>query len=156
MIRMDYRVDLRYYVQGPCDFVLNICPARTRSQRVITETLEVDGATPTYAFTDPVAANRINRLYSNGGGVSIRYRGTVELDHFIADPVAIAERPVRTLPSEVVPYILPSRYCPSDKMRRLALAMFGNAAPGYGRVVSICEWVRQHVAFTPGASDATS
>ncbi|MBC8089102.1 MAG: transglutaminase family protein [Phycisphaerae bacterium] len=156
MVRMDYKVDLQYQTQGPCEFVLNVCPARTRAQRVVAETLEVDGATPTYTFTDPIAANRINRLYCNGGPVAIRYRGTVELNHYIGDPATIAESAVRTMPSEVVPYILPSRYCPSDKMGRLALAMFGNAAPGYARVASICEWVRQHVAFKSGASDATS
>ncbi len=156
MVRMDYKVDLQYHVEGPCDFVLNICPARTRAQRVISETLEVDGATPTYTFTDPIAANRINRLYCNGGQVAVHYRGTVELDHYIGDPASIGERAVRTLPSEVIPYILPSRYCPSDKMRRLALAMFGNAAPGYSRVASIAEWVGQHVAFKPGASNAST
>jgi len=156
MVRMDYRLDLQYEVQGQTEFVLNICPARTRAQRVLHETLEVEGATPTYTFTDPVAANRINRLCSDGGPLTVRYRGTVELDHHIGDPATIAERAVRTMPSEVVPYILPSRYCPSDKMRRLALAMFGNATPGYARVTSICEWVRQHVSFDPGASDATT
>ncbi len=156
MVRMDYKVDLQYQTQGPCEFVLNICPARTRAQRVIAETLEVEGATPTYTFTDPIAANRINRLYSNGGPVAVRYRGTVELNHFIGDPATIAECAVRTMPSEVVSYILPSRYCPSDKMRRLALAMFGNATPGYARVASICEWVGQHVAFRPGVSDAST
>jgi transglutaminase-like putative cysteine protease len=58
------------------------------------------------------------------------------------------------MPSDVVPYILPSRYCPSDKMRSAAAAMFGNVAPGYARVAAICDWVTQHVRFKPGASDA--
>ena len=156
MVRMDYQVELQYDVQSQSEFVFNICPARTRSQRVLNETLEVEGATPSYTFTDPVTANRINRLYSEGGPLSIRYRGTVELDHVIDDPATIEERAIRTMPSDVIPYILPSRYCPSDKMRGLALAMFGNIAPGYSRVVAICEWVTQHVRFKPGASNATT
>ena len=154
MVRMDYRVELQYDVQSQSEFVFNICPARTRSQRVLHETLDVEGATPSYTFTDPITANRINRLYSEGGPLTIRYRGTVELDHVIDDPAMIGERAIRTMPSDVVAYILPSRFCPSDKMRGLAMAMFGNVAPGYSRVVSICEWVTQHVRFNPGASDA--
>jgi transglutaminase-like putative cysteine protease len=154
MIRMNYQVRLQYEAQGQSDFVLNICPARTRAQQVLNETLEVEGATPSYTFTDPVTANRINRLYSEGGPLTVRYRGTVELDHALVDPNSIDEREIRSMPSEVVPYILPSRYCPSDKMRDLAGAMFGHVAPGYARVVAICEWVTQHVHFTPGASDA--
>ena len=156
MVRMDYQVKLQYEAQGHSDFVLNICPARTRAQRVLTETLVVEGATPSYTFTDPITANRINRLYTEGGQVTISYAGTVELEHTLNNPAVITECPVRTLPSEVVPYIFPSRFCPSDKMRGIAMAIFGNVAPGYARVASICEWVSQHVRFSPGASNATT
>ena len=156
MVRMDYQVKLQYEAQGHSDFVLNICPARTRAQRVLNETLVVEGATPSYTFTDPITANRINRLYTEGGQVTISYAGTVELEHTLNNPAVITECPVRTLPSEVVPYIFPSRFCPSDKMRGIAMAIFGNVAPGYARVASICEWVSQHVRFSPGASNATT
>ena len=156
MIRLDYQVNLQYEAQGHSDFVLNICPARTRSQRVINESFTVEGATPSYTFTDPITANRVNRLYTEGGQVTVRYGGTVELDHVIVDPEMIEECPVRSLPSDIVPYIFPSRFCPSDKMRGIAMAIFGNVAPGYSRVASICDWVTQHVHFNPGASDATT
>ena len=156
MIRMDYQVNLQYEAQGHSDFVLNICPARTRSQRVMNESFTVEGATPSYTFTDPITANRVNRLYTEGGQVTVRYSGTVELDHVIVDPDAIEECAVRSLPSDVVPYIFPSRFCPSDKMRGIAMAIFGNVTPGYSRVASICDWVTQHVRFNPGASDATT
>ena len=156
MVRMDYQVALQYEAQGQSDLVLNICPARTRSQRIVSETLTVEGATPSYTFTDPVTANRINRMYTEGGLVTVRYAGIVELEHVISDPSTIQECAVRTLPSEVVPFIFPSRFCPSDKMRGIALAIFGNVAPGYARVASICEWVTQHVRFNPGASNATT
>ena len=156
MIRMDYQLALQYEAEGHSDFVLNICPARTRSQRVLNESFTVEGATPSYTFTDPATANRINRLYTEGGRVTVNYGGTVEIDHVIVDPAMIEERSIRSMPSEVVPYILPSRFCPSDKMRDVAIAMFGNVAPGYARVESICEWVTQHVRFKPGASDAST
>ena len=156
MVRMDYQVELQYEALGHSDFVLNICPARTRSQRVLDETLVVEGATPTGTFTDPVTANRISRLYTDGGPLMVRYAASVEIDHVVVDPATIEERSIRSLPSDVIPYILPSRYCPSDRMRSLATAMFGNMAPGYARVASICEWVTQHVRFKPGASEATT
>ena len=156
MIRMDYQVELQYETRDHCDFVLNICPARTRSQRVLNESFVVEGATPSYTFTDPITANRINRLYTEGGLVNVRYAGTVELDHVINDPATIEERAIRNMPSEVIPYILPSRFCPSDKMNSVAMAVFGNVRPGFHRVASICEWVTQHLQFKPGASDATT
>ena len=156
MIRMEYQLELQYEARGQCDLVLNICPARTRSQRVRQESLVVEGATRESTFTDAVTANRINRLSTQGGNLTVRYRGQVDIEHVIDEPSGIAERAIHSMPSEVVPYILPSRYCPSDKMRGLANAMFGNAAPGFARVASICDWVTQHLRFTPGASDATT
>jgi transglutaminase-like putative cysteine protease len=156
MIQMDYQLELQYQAQNKSDFVLNICPARTRSQRVLNESFAVEGATPTYTFTEPSTANRINRLYSEGGLVTIRYRSTVEIDHVHVDPATVDERVMRSMPSEVLQYVLPSRYCQSDKMRDIALAMFGNVAPGYQRAVLICDWVTQHVRFKPGASNATT
>ena len=156
MIRMEYDIKLEYEARGHCDFVLNICPARTRSQRVVNESLHIEGATPSYTFTDPVTANRINRLVTEGGAVTVRYAGTVELDHVIDDPAAVDERAMSNMPSEVIPYILPSRFCPSDKMQPLATAMFGNFPLGFARVAAICEWVTQHVRYAPEAADATA
>ena len=156
MVRMDYRVSLQYESNGRSDFVLNICPARTRAQCVFNESFVAEGATPSSTFTDPITANRINRLTTGGGPVLVRYAGSIELDHVINDPATLEERTIRSMPSEVLPYIFPSRYCQSDKMRTLAMSMFGKVAPGYARVVSICEWVTQHVRFNPNASNATT
>ena len=156
MIRMNYQVRLQYETQGQSDFVFNICPARTRSQRVINETLAVEGATHSVAFTDLITANRINRLHTEGGLVTVRYAGTVEIEHTMNNPATVGERAIRTLPSAVIPYILPSRFCPSDKMRGIAMAIFGNVVPGYARVAAICDWVTQHVRFDPSASNATT
>jgi transglutaminase-like putative cysteine protease len=156
MIQMDYRLELQYQAQGRSDFVFNICPARTRAQRVLKESFAVDGATTSHTFTEPSTANRINRLYTEGGLVTIRYQSTVEIDHLLVDPMSVDECAISCVPPEVLPYVLPSRYCQSDKMRSTALAMFGHVLPGYARVSSICDWVTQHVRFKPGASDATT
>ena len=69
--------------------------------RVLNESLAVEGATPSYTFTDPITANRMNRLYTEGGLVTLSYAGSVELEHTLNDPSMIMECPVRSLPSEV-------------------------------------------------------
>jgi transglutaminase-like putative cysteine protease len=156
MIQMDYQLELQYRAQDKSDFILNICPARTRSQRVSNESFVVEGATPTYTFTEPLTANRINRLYCEGGLVTIRYQSTVEIDHVLVDPATIDERPIRCIPSEVLQYMMPSRFCQADKLRNEATALFGSAKPGYARVASICDWVTQHVRFSPNATNSTA
>ena len=156
MVRMEYAVSLQYDVQSRSDFVFNICAAHTASQRVLSEKFTVHGAVSSSSYTDMVTANRFNRVACENGLLTVRYRAVVEINHSVENVVSVHEREIRRLPSDVLPYILPSRFCPSDKMRQLALAMFGNMEPNYERVASICRWVNQHVRFKSGASNATT
>ncbi|MFL7993035.1 hypothetical protein [Xanthomonas vasicola] len=48
------------------------------------------------------------------------------MHHHAADPARIPEAPVRDLPPEAVGYILPSRYCQSDRPVTLAMREFGH------------------------------
>ncbi len=156
MVRMEYAVSLQYDVQSRSDFVFNICAARTQSQSVLNEKFSVDGSVSSSTYTDMHTANRYNRVACESGLLTVRYRGIVEINHVVENTLLLQEREIRRLPSEVLPYILPSRFCPSDKMRHVAVAMFGNLAPNYERVAAICRWVNQHVRFKSGASNATT
>ena len=128
MVRMKYAVSLQYQVQSRSDFVFNICAAQTPAQRVIGEEFMVDGGIAVSSYTDAITKGRFNRVSCEGGLLTVRYRGTVEINHFLENTDAVAEREIKFLPAEVLPYILPSRFCPSDKMRHVALAMFGAKA----------------------------
>jgi transglutaminase-like putative cysteine protease len=60
---------------------------------------------------------------------------------------AARESPVGDLPNEVLTYLLNSRYCEVDRLSNIALELFGNLAPGWGRVQAICNWVHNKVSF---------
>ena len=70
-------------------------------------------------------------------------------DPGFADPVnwAARELPVQELPSEVLRYLLNSRYCEVDRFSTIAVELFGGIAPGWGRVQAICNWVHANVSF---------
>jgi transglutaminase-like putative cysteine protease len=57
------------------------------------------------------------------------------------------EHTVGELPNEVLSYLLNSRYCEVDRFSNIAFELFGNIAPGWGRVQAICNWVHYKVAF---------
>jgi transglutaminase-like putative cysteine protease len=82
----------------------------------------------------------------------ITYQAEVELRHYVGQPDQIGEMPIADLPTEVLPYLYPSRYCESDKLQQLANELFGHLAPGYRRVESIRDWVRERTRFTSGSS----
>jgi transglutaminase-like putative cysteine protease len=68
----------------------------------------------------------------------------------------IGEVPVSNLPASVLPYIYPSRYCQSDRLRRYAMREFGHLRQGYWRVKAIQDWVRERTMFLSGSSTNTT
>jgi transglutaminase-like putative cysteine protease len=57
------------------------------------------------------------------------------------------------LPNEVLTYLLPSRYCESDRFGDLAREITFDALPGYDQVKKINDWVRDSIQYLPGSSE---
>ena len=57
------------------------------------------------------------------------------------------EHPVSELPSDVLCYLLPSRYCEVDLLLADARNLFGHLTPGWSRVQAICDFVNGHIKF---------
>jgi len=55
--------------------------------------------------------------------------------------------PVEKLPSEVLQFLLPSRYCEVDRFAGIAHELFGHVTPGWEQAAAIRDWVHQKVAF---------
>jgi transglutaminase-like putative cysteine protease len=96
--------------------------------------------------------NRCGRFIMPEGLVTLRYDAIVEVSG-APDEVA-AEAPqtsVEHLPSETLLYLLPSRYCPADRLINVAWDLFGCTEPGWPRVQAICDWVHSSVTFMHGS-----
>ena len=59
---------------------------------------------------------------------------------------------VPDLPSDALIYLLPSRYCESDRFGEMAMEIVAGRAPGYDQVLAITQWVRDHIRNTPLSS----
>lgn len=148
LVRIELSIDLVYEVAPlGADFVFNIHGAHTRCQVIRSERLDISQALLPQVFTDPVSLNRYLRLSAWAGPLKVSYQATVDLHHHLCAPELIAETPVSRLPTEVLGYIYPSRYCQSDLLGPLVMAEFGQMPQGYARVVAIQEWVRSRVRF---------
>jgi len=157
VIRLRLSIELAYQVFDPgCDFIFNVHAAQTDRQRVIEETLTLSQDVPAQIDTDPATLNRILRLSARPGPLTLRYAAVVDLEHYVAQPEQIAEVPVPQLPTRVLGYIYPSRYCQSDRLLRLAMREFGQQWHGYARVQRIRDWVTQHVTFTQNTSNSNT
>jgi transglutaminase-like putative cysteine protease len=157
MIRLRLALELDYEVLPPGgDFIFNIHAAHTERQRVLQEHLQLNQAVPWRVDTDAVTHNRYLRVSALPGPLQVRYSATVQLNHLMAQPADIGEVPVAQLPTAVLPCIVPSRYCQSDRLLRLALREFGHLPPGYARVQALRDWVLQRTTFTPNTSNSNT
>ena len=155
MVRLEYSIELAYQIaDSRCDFIFMIHAAQTAQQRIVSESLEILPALESDLHTDPASRSRILRLTANAGPLTLRYRATVDVQHHVDPPEQVPEIAVRALPAAVLPFLVPSRYCQSDRLQRLALKEFGALRQGYGRAQTICEWVNQRVTFQSNSSTA--
>jgi transglutaminase-like putative cysteine protease len=134
------------------DFVFNIQAARTPQQSVVWEQLSIRPYAPSQETVDPATSNRMLRLHAPAGRLAVDYHCTVDIRQHTQDPAAVPEVPVAQLPTHVLPYLYPSRYCPSDSMGALANSLFGHLPPGYSRVAAVVAWVQQQVRFQSNTS----
>ena len=59
---------------------------------------------------------------------------------------------IQNLPDAVLAFLLPSRYCESDRFGDLAREITAGELLGYDQAASIDRWVRDSVRYTPGSS----
>ena len=157
MIRLQFSINLSYEIIGqPADFIFNIHAAPTAHQSVLTESLSISQPVMSTVYDDPLLRHRLLRLRANPGPLEIAYQATVDIRHHVGEPEKIGEMPIAELPTQVLPYLYPSRYCESDKLQQLANQTFGHVPPGYQRVEGIRKWVFERTRFTSGSSNFTT
>jgi transglutaminase-like putative cysteine protease len=91
---------------------------------------------------------------SLSGEVIIRYSAVVENNVRQLLPKSGRRHIWSDLPGDVLPFLLPSRFCPSDKFMRFAQREFGAAGDGVSRVMALLEWIHRNVDYIAGVSNA--
>ncbi|HTD91078.1 MAG TPA: hypothetical protein VK663_10480 [Burkholderiales bacterium] len=135
LIRLALSIGLTYEIVGQAsDFIFNIHAAQTDHQKIVAESLEITPQLIPVVYADPTTGTRFMRLKAGPGPLAIRYAATVDLNHHSESPARIEEVRISQLPPSVLPYIYPSRYCQSDRLRRFATREFGHLRQGYWRV----------------------
>ena len=148
--------ELRYRVTAPTSFLFNVAVANTSHQAVRQEHFTIVPHAEYTVENVGEEGNRVVRLQAKVGDFSLQYQATVTLEPEVDDPPTIMEAEHPELPSEVLPYLNPSRYCESDRLLRLAGKEFGEIAPGYSRVAAICDWTHARLDYVAGSTDARS
>lgn len=121
--------------------------------RVVQEALRTTATLHSELITD-LYGNVLRRLVAPAGLFSFDFSAVVEAEPNAPVPEEAPEQLLQALPVDTLLYTLPSRYCPSDRLSRLAEGEFGHLPPGGVRVHAIAEWVRSRTEYRYGATDA--
>ncbi|MEI6534205.1 MAG: transglutaminase family protein [Verrucomicrobiaceae bacterium] len=147
------QLDYRITEEVPVIFMLR--PRSGWAQWIMREEFHIHPQVPVIEFTD-VYGNLCQRTVMAAGEfhLSVKYRVLVP-DSVDADVLA-PRMAVQHLPTDILHFLLPSRYCQSDELSALACSIVGDSACGYQQVAAIRSWVRENVIYTEGASDSST
>ncbi len=146
LIRVGF--DIAYSCPQPVATVLKLGIEHGRTPDLIEpDRLIVEPYAPLREFTDSFG-NRCVRLVSPAGVTRLKTSAFVR-DSGLPDVVRpdAREVPVQELPTDVLRYLVGSRYCEVDKLGSFAWAQFGTVKPGWTRVQAIFDFVHNHLEF---------
>ncbi|GLS29379.1 Transglutaminase-like enzyme, putative cysteine protease [Mesorhizobium albiziae] len=146
LIRCGYEITLTCAQPTALVCLLSVHEDRKADIRV-PETIFTMPEVPTTTYHD-LFGNRCRRLVAPAGDLTLWADATIE-DGGKPDAIVASARELAVvdLPDESLVYLMGSRYCETDRLSQTAWDMFGNIAPGWARVQSICDFVHSHIRF---------
>jgi transglutaminase-like putative cysteine protease len=144
--------EFRYEATWPTPTVMLVQPLLDGAHQVLHEKWETTPDLPMQAYSD-VYGNICQRFVLPLGEDVIRYDATVAVNGMYDEIGVYAEQhSVDALPSDVLLYTLPSRFCLSDVLADTAWQLFGQTPTGWARVQAVCDWVHTNIRFQYGTS----
>lgn len=153
-MKFSIQAHLDYFLPAPTDVLLQLEAAVIPEQHIEAALIRIS---QTEHFARVPGLDGIgDRIWlHHQGQLLVDYSATVTINRTGADLAGLAAVPAHQLPGETVQYLMPSRYCPSDKFYNFAEAQFGRLSGG-ARVLAIQDWIRSNFAYVPGASNSST
>jgi transglutaminase-like putative cysteine protease len=145
-IRVGYELVYRCPQPTPMILTLNIHYSRA-SDLAKPDYMLVQPSVPVQAYRD-LFGNWCSRIEAPEGLIRFTSDALVN-DSGKPDVVApwARQRPLSSLPSDSLVFLLGSRYCETDLLSETAWKLFGGTPPGWARVQAICDFVHNHISF---------
>ena len=144
--------DLRFDISVPIPFVLMLRPRSGAQQWVAREAYWLQPSVPVFEFTDAYG-NLCQRLIAPTGVFELCTSAEVMTADYVDQAFGAPFVEIQNLPDAVLSYLLPSRYCESDRFHQMATEITAGQQPGYNQVAAITTWLRNTIRFRPGSSD---
>ena len=151
-MKLSIHAELVYRFAAATQVIAVLEASHTGDQRVLAEALDIEPRVQLLRDKSSSGDRRIRASLS--GDATIRYSATVENNLRQLLPRVGRQHLWSDLPNDVLPYLLPSRFCPSDKFMRFAQREFGGAGDGVARIMAVLEWINRNVDYVAGVSNS--
>jgi len=144
--------ELRFQIELPTPLILMLRPRSGAQQWIASEEYKLRPSVPAFEFTDGYG-NLCQRLVAPAGDFTVLTTAEVMIADFLDEAPGAVFVPVQDLPDAMLNYLLPSRYCESDRFSQMALDITEGQLIGYDQVAAIESWLRQTIRYEPHSSD---
>lgn len=151
-MRLSIETRLSYEVRAPAAFIFAVQCGSGFGETVLSEEIDLPLGVEADFIIDATGPNRLVRFTARPGAFELAYRALVETGHTVDHRRFQGGAVISDLPAEVLPYLLPSRYCQSDLLTNFARREFGGFPQGIGQVQAIVDWIHGHVTYCRNSS----
>lgn len=153
-MRLSIDVLLDYTIDGEADVLLLVEAAAGPDQRLEEQDLRVYCPQPVRAVPGEDGIGQ--RCWARGQeALRVEYHAIVEVQRTPIDFAGLGNTPVRMMPPETIPYLLPSRYCESDRFEGFVEQEFGGLTAG-PLASALTAWVGEHLTYASGSTTGTT
>lgn len=143
-------VTLDYRLPSAHDVLLQIEAAAMADQRIVESEFLVTSPERLRAVPGEESIGQRTWAYADRQ-LQVSYHAVIEVDRPVVELSALSAADPRDLPALVVPYLLPSRYCPANQLESFTRRRFGELRGGE-KLVAMRDWITRNVDYTSGAS----
>jgi transglutaminase-like putative cysteine protease len=145
-IHVGYELIYDFPQRTPVIMVLGTHFSRA-SDVVVPDHLRTSPSVPITPYRD-VFGNWCSRIVAPAGRMRLWADGVVN-DNGQPDVIAphAPQHAIEDLPADTLNFLLPSRYCETDRLTEVAWRLFGQTPGGWPRVKAICDFVHRHIVF---------
>lgn len=130
-------------------------PRSGLSQQIISGEFRFDPDIPWNEYIDSYG-NLCQRLLVPAGSFCVSASTTVETSDLIDTQPGAPFVSVQDLPDYALQFLLPSRYCQSDLLGKLANEIIADIPSAYGQVEAIRRWLHNHIDYRYDTSNAST
>ncbi|MFT7469525.1 MAG: transglutaminase-like putative cysteine protease [Candidatus Pseudothioglobus sp.] len=145
------RCDLSFEIETPTPFVLMLRPRSGAQQWIAKEEYQIMPSVPAFEFTDDYG-NLCQRLIAPPGSFMLHTAAEVNTADAVDRDAGAPFVEIQHLPDFALRYLLPSRFCESDRFGQMAMNITEGQLLGYDQVAAIETWLRKTISYEPGRS----